>query len=113
MPDPLNWYTLNDEIADIGTADTKLFVAPRAGWLRNVRTVLNGAITTADDVITVSVDGTNLSPTITITQSGSAAGDTTSTNYYTPVKAGSRILLTNSGASTGTTKIAYTLTLSG
>jgi len=112
MPMPKNWYTLTGEIADIGTATTKVFVAPRAGFLREVHFVLNGAITTADDVITVAVDGTNLSPTITVTQSGSAAGDYDTASYNAPVKAGSRITLANSGASTGTAIEAYTLVLS-
>lgn len=113
MPNPLNWYVLSDEIADVGTADTKLFTAPVAGYLRRVQTVLNGAITGSDDVITVSVDGTNLSPTITVAVSGSAAGVTTTTEYRTPVVKGSRVLCTNSGASTGTAKLAYSLTFSG
>jgi hypothetical protein len=113
MPLPLNWYTLSDEIADIGTADTKLFVAPTSGWLRRVRTLLNGAITSVDDVITVSVDGTAASPTITVPFTGSAAGSTTVTEYYIAVKAGSRVLLTNSGASTGVAKCAYSVTFSG
>ena len=113
MPDPLNWYTLNEEIADIGTATVVNFVVPRDGYLRRVASVIAAAITTADDVVTVAVDGTNLSPTITITQSGSAAGDYDSADYFAPVKKGSRITVSNSGASTGTTKCAYTLTLSG
>lgn len=113
MPAPLNYYTLNGQIADIGTATTVVFVAPQAGYLRKVGCVLNGAITTADDVITVSVDGVALSPTITVTQSGSAAGDYDFANYFAPVKEGSRITIANSGASTGTAIEAYTLTLSG
>jgi hypothetical protein len=109
---PLNWYCLTGEILDIGTATTKVFVVPRAGYLREVHCVLNGAITTADDVITVAVDGTNLSPTITVTQSGSAAGDYDSATYLAAVKPGSRITLSNSGASTGTAIEAYTIVLS-
>lgn len=110
---PLNWYTLNTQIADIGTASSVVFVVPQAGYLRKVCCVLNGAITTADDVITVAVDGTNLSPTITVTQSGSAAGDYDSAVYFAPVKEGSRITISNSGASTGTAIEAYTVVLSG
>jgi len=113
MPFPLNWYTLTGQIADIGTATTVVFVAPEAGYLRKVCCVLNGAITTADDVITVSVDGTALSPTITVTQVSSAAGDYDSASYLAAVKEGSRITIANSGASTGTAIEAYTLVLSG
>jgi hypothetical protein len=113
MPNPLNWYPLDAEVADIGTADTKLFVVPVDGYLRRVQTVLGGAITGADDVITVAVDGTNLSPTITIPNAGSAAGSKTTTEYRAAVSKGSRVLLTNSGASTGVAKCAYSLTFSG
>lgn len=113
MPNPKNWYYLNEEIADIGTATTVNFVVPVDGWLRKVETVLGAAITGADDVVTVSVDGTALSPTITIANSGSAAGTYDSADYFAPVSKGSRISVANSGASTGTAKCAYTLTLSG
>lgn len=112
MPDPLNWYTLNASIADVGTASTVYFVVPQAGYLRSVETVLFAAITGADDVITVTVDGAAASPTITITQSGSAAGDVDSATYNIPVKAGSRISIANSGASTGVAPLAYAVTLS-
>lgn len=113
MADPLNFYHLNATIADVGTASSVYFTVPRAGYLRAVETVLWGAITTADDVITVTVDGTALSPTITVTQSGSAAGDYDSATYLAPVKQGSRIQISNSGASTGTAPLSYTVTLSG
>lgn len=113
MPDPLNYYHLSASIADVGTASTVYFVAPQDGWLRQVETVLFAAITGADDVITVTVDGTALSPTITVTQSGSAAGDYDFAEYNAPVKKGSRISIANSGASTGTAPLAYTVTLSG
>lgn len=112
MPSPLNYYTLNAQIADVGTANVVYMVAPEAGWLRRVDTVLFAAITGSNDTITVAVDGTNLSPTITITQSGSAAGDYDTASFNAPVKKGSRITLTNSGASTGVAPLAYTVTLS-
>ncbi len=113
MPDPLNYYTLNAHIADVGTANTVYFVVPRDGYLRSVETVLFAAITGANDTITVTVDGVAASPTITITQSGSAAGDYDSAEYFIPVAQGSRISIANSGASTGTAPLAYTVTLSG
>lgn len=113
MPDPLNFYTLNAQIADVGTASTVYFCVPQAGYLRSIETVLFAAITGADDTITATVDGSAASPTITITQSGSAAGDYDSASYFIPVKQGSRISVANSGASTGTAALAYTLTFSG
>lgn len=113
MPEPTNWYYLNAQIADVGTASTVYFVVPTAGYLREVETVLFAAITGADDVITVTVDGSALSPTITVANASSAAGDVDSATFNYPVKRGSRISIANSGASTGTAALAYTLTLSG
>lgn len=113
MPDPTNWYTLNAQIADVGTASTVYFTVPRDGYLRAVETVLWAAITGADDVITVTVDGAAASPTITVANASSAEGDYDSANYFIPVKQGSRIKIANSGASTGTAPLSYTVTLSG
>ncbi len=113
MPSPLNYYTLNGMIADVGTANTYVFVVPRDGYLKEFNSVLQAAISGADDVITVSVDGSALSPTITVANSGSAAGDYDFQGFDAPVKKGSRVTVANSGASTGTAPIAYTLVFSG
>ncbi len=113
MPDPVNYYYLTATIADVGTASTVYFTVPRPGYLRAVETTLWGAITGADDVITVTVDGTAASPTITVANASSAEGDYDSAQYMVPVSQGSRIKVANSGASTGTAVLSYTLTLSG
>lgn len=112
MAQPYNWYVLSEQITDIGTADSKVFVVPANGFLRRVDTLLAGAITGADDVVTVALNGTNLSPTITITQSGSAAGDYDYAEFYAGVSKGDRITVSNSGASTGATKCAVNVVLS-
>lgn len=112
MPLPENFYHLSAQIDDIGTADTKVFVVPDNGFLRKIETVINGAITTADDVVTVSRNGSALAPTLTITQVGSAAGDYDFVNFYQAVAKGDRITVANSGASTGPTKCGVTLTFS-
>lgn len=112
MPFPLNYYTMNASIADVGTASTVYFSAPQAGYLREVTTTLFAAITGANDVITIAVDGTTVG-TITVTQSGSAAGDVDYVMVNAPVRKGSRITCANSGASTGTAPLAYALTFSG
>jgi hypothetical protein len=109
---PLSWYSLSEQITDIGTADSKEFVVPSDGWLRKVETVLAGAITGADDVVTVSHNGSALSPTITIANSGSAAGDYDFAEFYRAVRKGDRITVANSGASTGPQKAGVTVTLS-
>jgi acyl-CoA hydrolase len=113
MPFPENWYHLAAEFADIGTAETLTFVVPTAGYLRKVMTVLDGAITASNETVTVAVDGTTLSPTITITQSSSAAGDVDFAEFFYPVKAGSRVTVATAGNSTGATGCAVTVTFSG
>ena len=113
MPNPLNYYVLNGQTADIGTAGTSFFTAPLPGSLKELRITLFAAITGADDVVTVSVDGTALAPTLTVPFTGSAAGTTVVASFNAPVRAGSRITVANSGASTGTAAAAYSLTLQG
>jgi hypothetical protein len=112
MPHPLNYAHLNGQIADLGTGTTLYFNAPQAGWLREVTLTLFAAITGADDVVTVAVDGTTAG-TVTVANSGSAAGTTYTLQLNTPVKRGSRITVANSGASTGTAPVAYSLSLAG
>lgn len=113
MPLPTNWYSLAAEFADVATAETLTFVVPTAGFLRKVETVLDGAITGTNETVTVAVNGTNLSPTITITQSGSAAGDNDTAEFYAGVARGDRVTVTTAGASTGPQGAAVTVTFSG
>jgi hypothetical protein len=112
MPQPLNYMYQNAQIADLGTATTVYFNAPQAGWLREITLTLFAAITGADDVVTVAVDGSTVG-TVTVANSGSAAGTTYTLQMNAPVRRGSRITVANSGASTGTAPVAYTLAIAG
>lgn len=112
MPLPLNWYSLAAEFTDVATAETLTFVVPDNGFIRKVETVLDGAITASNETITVSRNGSALSPTITITQSGSAAGDYDVAEYYVGVAKGDRITVATAGNSTGATGCAVTVTFS-
>jgi hypothetical protein len=101
------------EFTDVATAETLSFVVPQAGYLRKVETVLDAAISAANETITVAKNGSNLSPTITITESGSAAGDYDYAEFFTAVAKGDRITVTTAGSSTGAAGCAVTVTLSG
>lgn len=61
--------------------------APSAGMLLKIKTVINGALATADATVQAKVNGTNAGSTptglVTITQSGSAAGDVDSASPIT------------------------------
>lgn len=71
----LNEAKLTTVFADVSTAETIYLAIPYAGIVTKVVTVLEGALATANDTITVK-DSTGLSMgTLTITEAGSAAGD--------------------------------------
>jgi len=62
-------------LADVSTAETIYLPIPYAGTVVKIVTVLENAITTADATITAKNSAGASMGTITITQSGSAAGD--------------------------------------
>ncbi|MGR3179930.1 MAG: hypothetical protein ACUZ8E_17960 [Candidatus Anammoxibacter sp.] len=68
---------LSGTIADISTADsTAFFVAPVAGVVTEIKSVLRTAITVADADITAEIGGTEMTDSLfTIATSGSAPGD--------------------------------------
>ena len=107
----INKVYLQVHIQDISTADTVYLYLPFAGTLTRVGTVLNAAISGADATITVRDNGGNSAGTITVAQSGSAAGDIdtlvpASNNTFT---AGQKISISTDGASTGTARLDITL----
>lgn len=111
MPAPLNEYYLADMLADVSTASSVRFCIPQNGYLRRVETTLGGAITGADSVVTVSLDNSALSPTITVANASSAEGDRDSADFNTPVRAGQWLEIATGGESTGTQQLGITVTL--
>lgn len=100
---------------DLSTATTRYVVAPFAGTLTQVYSVIQAAITGADCTLTVSIDGVNVNPaTITITQSGSAAGDVDSVSPTTinTFSAGDKIEVATDGGDTAGTAAMITLVMS-
>jgi hypothetical protein len=112
-------FTGNDafltcEITDISTAD-QVYVPVTEGLggeVIEIRSVIHGAIATADAVLTAKIGGTAMTNgTITVANSSSAAGDTdvctpSGLNYVSP---GDAIEIETDGASTNT--VAVTLTI--
>lgn len=72
----LRYITLPGEIADVSTASAVRIpiTDDMAGTVVEVRTVLGGAIATADAVVTVSKNATSMG-TITVATASSAEGD--------------------------------------
>jgi len=102
---------VNATIDDVSTAGQIYVVAPWAGTLIKVYSVLNGAIATADAVLTVKDHSGDSAGTITIANSGSAAGDLdflepSSNNTFA---AGEKIEVETSGASSNAVAVSLTL----
>ena len=102
---------LTDRIADVSTAGQIYIVAPYALTIVAVYSALNGAIATSNATLTVKTAAGTVG-TLTITQSGSAAGDIdslTSSLANTSVAAGASIEVETSGASTNTISAGITV----
>ena len=69
-------YTLVLNIDDIASSGDIYIPIPYAGNVAKVQTTLSGAIAGSDVIFTVYDSNNNSMGTLTITQSGSAAGDT-------------------------------------
>ena len=107
-------YVLIGEIADISTGASSWVVAPYAGTIEKIYTVIDGAITNANaaisfEIATVAVtDGG-----ITIATASSAAGDVDSAtpSALNVVTAGQAIEIITDGGSTGARKAVVTFVM--
>lgn len=112
---------LHVRMADMSTAATVFVVSPITGTLTQIWTVLHGAITTADSLVTVSVapaDSTTFvdytSQDLTVGWSGSAAGTMdTMTLTGVQVDAGGVIAIRTDGSSTNTALTDVTIRIEG
>lgn len=109
---PVAWETLTLPMADVAAASSVIFIAPYDGVLREVRTMLSGALAGGDATLTVSHNGSNLTPTIVITSSGSAEGDLDSATFLRGVAKGDRIKVTTDGGGNSTVPITIDCTFS-
>ena len=100
----LNDYFLTSTIADISTASSTFVPVPDGGKVIKIFTALQGAIGTANAAITFEIGGTAITGGgITVTQSGSAAGDVdtaTPTAANRVEEGGSIEMITDGGSST-------------
>jgi hypothetical protein len=108
----LGYSVLNVRIDDISTAGSEWVVSPWAGDITAIYSVIDGAIGTGDCTLSFEIGGVAVSSgNITITQSGSAAGDVDSS---TPSSAntltqGQAIECITDGASTNTVSANLTI----
>lgn len=103
---------ISAHLADVSTAGQIYVVVPKTGILRTVYSALNGAIATADAGITVKSAGTSVG-TITIANSGSAAGDVDELRVDKQVNEGDTLEFETDGASTNTVAVSFTAVIEG
>lgn len=104
-------YALTAKLADLSTASSTYVVAPVGGVITAIYSVIENAITTANGTLTFFINGTPITnSTITVTQSGSAAGDkdSSSPSAARTVVSGDIIKITTDGASDTTCAVHIT-----
>jgi len=110
----LNDYFITAKIANISTASSTFVPIPDGGRVIKILTALQGAIGTADGGITFEIGGTAITGGgITVTQSGSAAGDvdTAEPTAANEVLEDGTIEMITDGASTNTIKLVVTFVI--
>ena len=110
----LNDYFITSTIADISTASSTFVPVPDGGRVVKIIPALQGAIGTANAAITFEIGGTAITGGgITVTQSGSAAGDidTATPTAANRVEEGGSIEMITDGASSNTIKLVVTLVI--
>lgn len=108
---------LSVDMTDISTAATVHLPSPVAGTITGIQTIINGAIITADAVITSKIAAVTITNgTVTIAFTGSAAGivDSATPTALNAVVVGDNINFTTDGGSTNTVRatIIVEITLS-
>ena len=110
----LNDYFLTSTIADISTASSTFVPVPDGGKVIKIITALQGAIGTANAAITFEIDGVAITGgAITVTQSGSAAGDidTAEPTAANDVAEDGSIEMITDGSSSNTIKLVVTFVI--
>jgi len=110
----LNDYFITSTIADISTASSTFVPVPDGGRVVKIISALQGAIGTANGGITFEIGGTAITGGgITVTQSGSAAGDvdTAEPTAANEVLEDGTIEMITDGASTNTIKLVVTFVI--
>lgn len=111
----LDEYALTVKIPDISTASSVWVVAPHAGDVSKIYSVIDGAITVGDAVLDPQIGGVSITDGgITIANAGSAAGDVDSStpSAANTVTAGQAIEIATDGGSTDAVAAVITLLIS-
>ncbi len=107
--------TLTVDMTDSSSAQTVYIPVSCRGWISSHRAAIAGAIGTADNALTLSINGTAQSHlALTLAFTGSAAGSTfgVSTNRQTSyVKPGDVIAIASDGAGSNTVRTTIAVTI--
>jgi|DEB0MinimDraft_4_1074332.scaffolds.fasta_scaffold30554_3 hypothetical protein len=100
-------------LEDVSSVEKVYVPIPFAGTVSKVLTVLEASISSANSIVTVKNSAGSSMGTLTITQSGSAAGDvdTLAPTSNNTVTADSFITIESDGGSTNTAKLRFVVVL--
>lgn len=107
-------YVLQAEISDISTPQSVFIVAPYAGTIESITSVIDGAIATSDAVLSFEIGGTPVTDgNITVAFTASAAGDVDSStpSAANALTAGQALECITDGASTNTVAVKLTFVI--
>ena len=110
----LNDYFLTSKITTISTAGSTFVPVPDGGTIIKILTSIKNAISSANAALTFEIGGVAVTGGgITVTQSGSAAGDvdTAEPTALNTVSEGGTIEMITDGASSGTKKLNVTFVI--
>lgn len=102
------------ELDDVSSASSTWLPSPCTGTITKIQTILHGAIAGSDAAITSELNGVAVTGgALTITQSGSAAGDidTTSPSNNRTLAVGTKIEIITNGGSTNAIRLSIILTV--
>jgi hypothetical protein len=103
---------LTTSITDISTAGQIYVVSPVAGTITKIYSVINGAIATANSILTPKINNIAITNgSITVAFSGSAAGDVDSSTptAANAITAGAAIEIETDGGSANTVEVVLTI----
>lgn len=110
----INKYTLTVTLPDVSAASSAYVVAPIAGTLKRIDSVLGGAITLANSAMSFTIAGvavTGSAQTIAFSGSGAGVAFSSTPSAANTVTAGQVIAATSDGGSTTTQPLTITYTI--